>query len=49
MPLERLQKIIAGAGIVSRRKAEELITAGRVVVNGQPVTELGSKAVVGDV
>ncbi len=44
MPLERLQKIIAGAGIVSRRKAEELITAGRVVVNGQPVTELGSKA-----
>jgi len=44
MPLERLQKIIAGAGIVSRRKAEQLITAGRVIVNGQPVTELGSKA-----
>jgi 23S rRNA pseudouridine2605 synthase len=44
MPLERLQKIIAAAGIASRRKAEELITAGRVQVNGQPVTELGSKA-----
>jgi len=44
MPLERLQKIIAAAGIASRRKAEELITAGRVQVNGQVVTELGSKA-----
>jgi 23S rRNA pseudouridine2605 synthase len=42
--LERLQKIIAAAGIASRRKAEELITSGRVVVNGQVVTELGSKA-----
>ena len=44
MPTERLQKIIAAAGIASRRKAEELIIAGRVQVNGQPVTELGSKA-----
>src|SRR5947208_5310213 len=44
MPAERLQKIIAAAGIASRRKAEELITSGRVVVNGQVVTELGSKA-----
>lgn len=44
MPSERLQKIIAAAGIASRRKAEELITAGRVSVNGQTVTELGSKA-----
>jgi 23S rRNA pseudouridine2605 synthase len=41
---ERLQKIIAAAGITSRRKAEELITQGRVAVNGQIVTELGSKA-----
>ena len=44
MPVERLQKIIAAAGIASRRKAEELITSGRVVVNGQVVNELGSKA-----
>ena len=44
MPTERLQKIIAAAGITSRRKAEELITAGRVQVNGQVVTQLGSKA-----
>jgi 23S rRNA pseudouridine2605 synthase len=44
MPPERLQKIIAAAGIASRRKAEELITSGRVQVNGQIVTELGSKA-----
>lgn len=41
---ERLQKILAAAGIASRRKAEELIAAGRVVVNGQTVSELGSKA-----
>ncbi len=44
MPSERLQKIIAAAGIASRRKAEELISAGRVQVNGQVVTELGTKA-----
>ncbi len=44
MPTERLQKIIAAAGIASRRKAEELITGGLVSVNGQVVTELGSKA-----
>jgi 23S rRNA pseudouridine2605 synthase len=41
---ERLQKIIAAAGIVSRRKAELLIEAGRVTVNGQVVTMLGAKA-----
>src|ERR1700733_16320087 len=44
MPEERLQKILAHAGITSRRKAEELIVAGRVSVNGATVTELGSKA-----
>lgn len=41
---ERLQKILSRAGIASRRKAEEIIQAGRVTVNGQTVTELGSKA-----
>jgi 23S rRNA pseudouridine2605 synthase len=41
---ERLQKILSSAGITSRRAAEVMITAGRVAVNGQIVTELGSKA-----
>ncbi|HTS10923.1 MAG TPA: S4 domain-containing protein, partial [Candidatus Limnocylindrales bacterium] len=41
---ERLQKIIARAGIASRRHAEDLIQSGLVTVNGQIVTELGSKA-----
>lgn len=40
---ERLQKIISQAGIASRRGAENLITAGRVIVNGKVVTELGTK------
>lgn len=44
MAIERLQKIIAAAGIASRRKAEELIQAGQVSVNGTVITELGSKA-----
>jgi len=44
MPLERLQKIIAAAGVASRRKAEQLIAGGLVAVNGQVVTELGTKA-----
>jgi 23S rRNA pseudouridine2605 synthase len=44
MSLERLQKIIAAAGVASRRKAEELITSGHVQVNGSVITELGSKA-----
>lgn len=39
----RLQKFLASAGIASRRKAEELITAGRVSVNGHVVKELGTK------
>ncbi len=42
--LERLQKLIAAAGIASRRHAEEMITAGEVTVNGQVVTTLGTKA-----
>ncbi len=42
--LERLQKIIARAGIASRRHAEELIKSGLVTVNGQTITELGTKA-----
>src|SRR5213596_943078 len=41
---ERLQKLIAAAGIASRRHAEELIAAGRVTVNGAVVTEPGTKA-----
>src|SRR5215831_10583427 len=41
---ERLQKILAHAGIASRRKAEEMIAQGRVSVNGHIVSELGSKA-----
>ncbi|MNI34403.1 Ribosomal large subunit pseudouridine synthase B [compost metagenome] len=41
--MERLQKILAEAGIASRRKCEEIITAGRVQVNGEVVTTLGVK------
>jgi 23S rRNA pseudouridine2605 synthase len=41
---QRLQKLIATAGIASRRHAEELIVAGRVTVNGEVVRELGTKA-----
>jgi 23S rRNA pseudouridine2605 synthase len=41
---ERLQKIIARAGIASRRHAEQLIVSGQVRVNGRVITELGSKA-----
>ncbi len=41
--MERLQKVIAQAGIASRRKAEELIKDGKVKVNGEVITELGTK------
>jgi 23S rRNA pseudouridine2605 synthase len=41
--MERLQKVLAQAGVASRRKCEELILQGRVRVNGQVVTQLGSK------
>ncbi len=41
--MERLQKVIAASGLTSRRKAEELISQGRVKVNGETVSELGQK------
>jgi 23S rRNA pseudouridine2605 synthase len=44
MSTERLQKIMAASGIASRRKAEEIIAAGRVTLNGKVVVELGTKA-----
>jgi 23S rRNA pseudouridine2605 synthase len=47
--MERLQKIIARCGYCSRRKAEELIVAGKVTVNGEVITELGYKANIEDI
>lgn len=41
--LVRLNKFLAAAGVASRREADRLIEAGRVRVNGRPVTELGTK------
>jgi pseudouridine synthase len=41
---DRLQKILSRHGIASRREAEQMILAGRVAVNGNKVTELGTKA-----
>ena len=41
--MERLQKVLAHAGIASRRACEEMIAAGRVTVNGRVVTELGTR------
>lgn len=43
MSEERLQKVMAAAGIASRRASEEIIAAGRVQVNGETVTEMGLK------
>ena len=40
---ERLQKYLANSGVASRRKCDELILAGKVKVNGQTITELGTK------
>lgn len=47
--MERLQKVMAHAGVASRRKSEEIIKAGRVMVNGVVVTELGTKVSSNDV
>ena len=47
--MERLQKVIAESGYTSRRKAEELIKAGKVFVNDRKVTELGTKVAGDDV
>ncbi|MGN0966171.1 MAG: pseudouridine synthase [Candidatus Coprovivens sp.] len=47
--MERLQKVIANSGYCSRRKAEELILAGKVYVDGKKVTELGTKVSGGEV
>lgn len=46
--MERLQKLIATSGYCSRRKAEDLIKQGKVYVNGEKITELGTKASFGD-
>ena len=46
--MQRLQKIIAESGYCSRRKAEELIKQGKVRLNGDVVTELGTKASLKD-
>lgn len=47
--MERLQKVIASSGYSSRRKAEELITQGKVIVNGEVVRELGTKVNPSDI
>ena len=46
--MERLQKVMAHAGVASRRKSEEIIQQGRVKVNGKVVTELGTQVSVND-
>jgi 16S rRNA uridine-516 pseudouridylate synthase and related pseudouridylate synthases len=47
--MERLQKVMAHAGVASRRKSEEIIEQGRVKVNGEVVKELGTKVSASDV
>lgn len=46
--MERLQKVMAAAGVASRRKSETMIVEGRVCVNGEVVTQLGAKVKKGD-
>lgn len=46
--MERLQKVMAHAGIASRRKSEDIIKQGRVTVNGEVVKELGTKVSASD-
>ena len=46
--MERLQKVIANSGYCSRRKAEELITLGKVKVNGEVINTLGVKVKYSD-
>ena len=47
--MERLQKVIASYGYASRRKAEDLIKRGKVLVNGKAITELGTKVEANDI
>ena len=47
--MERLQKVIASYGYASRRKAEDLIRHGKVLVNGKVITELGNKVLANDI
>ena len=47
--MERLQKVIASYGYASRRKAEDLIRHGKVLVNGKVITELGTKVLANDI
>lgn len=47
--MERLQKVIASSGYCSRRKAEELISSGKVIVNGEVIKELGTKVNPSDI
>lgn len=47
--MERLQKVIASYGYASRRKAEDLIRRGKVLVNGKVITELGTKVEANDI
>jgi len=49
MEMERLQKVIAASGYTSRRKAEELISNGKVKVNGRTVTEMGIQVSTKDI